>query len=281
MSNTQIRIIDKKDFLKEEISKLDIKDSAVLDAGTGKMSAEILMEREPRELSCVTFTGDVRKGNKVAEILKQTGNENYCLIYGDLTDIGLFPENSFDLILADYLLGELEVGKVNDTFRNLLKWLKPDGKLFLVDREFYDEYKPVKDYISMGEVKGEAELSKRPDKDIAELASLFLNTPINISLLTNKQRNFDYPSEWVLMWLEKTGFEKIKITLFESEVNIKKEFSQRMEWAKQRIEKLENVEMKSGLLKEMEKLISELESRNISDDKTFLRKQYFIEAEKV
>ena len=281
MNISKNKISKKMEFLKDRLSNFDFIGSSVLDAGTGRSSAQLLANFKPEKLSCVTFIGDLRKGEKVAEILKETNDEQYKLVYGDLANFDLFPKKSFDYIFADYLFGELEVGKVDITLKNLYDWLKSNGKIFLVDREFYQEFKPKTEYVSMGEIKGNSELSNRSDRDIYEILNLFLAIPKNISLLTKTQRNFDYPSKWVFQWLEKIGFEKIVCSFFDSQEKIKEEFLEWLEWAKQRIEKLENSELQNGLLKELEKLVKEFEGRDINDTDMFLREHFFFQAEKI
>lgn len=268
------------DYLREVFSEINFSEASVLDAGTGRGSAQLLIDTKPKDLTCLTYTGDLRKGGKVQEILDQTKNENYKLKYGDLADIRLFPSHSFDYILGHLLIGELEAGKVEKVLSNLFKWLKTNGKVFFTDREFYEGFKPKWEYVSMGEIKGEPQLSERPNRDLYDLLNLFLNIPKDITLLSPRERSFDYPSTWIISWLEKAGFKEIECNYFESEEKIREEFEGRLEFVNQRIENLSNPELKNGLLKELHKLIDEFEKRNISEEEVFFRKHYLITAEK-
>ena len=281
MNITKNKIVGMNDFLKDILSKIDFSNTSILDAGTGRGSSQMLIDSNPKELACVAYLGDLRKGDKVQEILDKTNNKNYKLIYGDLANRDLFQKESFDYILGHLLIGELKVGKVENVIANLFYWLKPDGKVFFTDREFYEGFEVKSDYVSMGQIVGDSELSKRSDRDLYELLDLFLNIPKEISLLTQRERSFDYPSGWVQSWLEKSGFEKIECLYFESEEKFKEEFFERMEWIKQRIGNLENIDLKKGLSKELEKLVDEFENRKIGDDSIFLRKHFFFQAEKL
>jgi len=281
MNTTKNKIIGMNDFLKDIFSKIDFNNTSVLDAGTGKGSSQILIDCNPKELSCVTYFGDLRKGKTVQEILDKTNNKNCKLIYGDLANKDLFKKESFNYILGHLLIGELKVGKVENVINNLFYWLKPGGKIFFTDREFYEEFEVKFDYVSMGQIVGSSELSKRSNRDLYESLNLFLSVPREIFLLTQRERNFDYPSKWVQSWLEKVGFEKIECYHFDSEEKLRKKFFEQLEWVKERIEKLENIDLKNGLLKELEKVIKEFEKREIKDDVLFLREHFFFQAEKI
>jgi hypothetical protein len=275
------KIIGMNEYLKEIFKKINFNNTSILDAGTGRGSAQMLVDSNPKELSCVAYLGDLRKGEKVHEILERTNNEHYKLIYGDLANKDLFKKESFDYVLGHLLIGELKVGKVESVISNLFYWLKPNGKIFLTDREFCEGFEVKSKYVSMGKIVGNPELSKRSNRDLYELLNLFLNIPEEISLLTQRERSFDYPSSWVQCWLEKSGFKKIKCLHFKSKEKLKEGFLERIDWIKQRIENLENINLKKGLLNELEKIIIEFENRKIDDDSIFLRENFFFQAEKL
>ncbi len=272
--------MDRIDYIREAISIYDFSNASILDAGTGKSSARFLVDLKPKVLTCVAFTGDIRKGKTTEEILQLADNYQYKVIYGDLADSKLFSDNSFDFILADQLLGELAVSKVMPTLENFYRWLSPGGKVFIADREFYQKPEIQYEYVSMGETKGNANLSVRSNQDIVELIGLFLAIPKEIILFDGKERNFDYPSLWISLWLGHVGYKKIAQSFFESEISLKKEFLGRLEWARQRIGGITNRDLKSGLLKELEILVNEFDGRNIGDEEVFLRKYFFFQAEK-
>lgn len=268
------------DYLREIFSEINFSEASVLDAGTGRGSAQLLIYNTPKELTCVAYTGDLRKGEKVQEILDGVKNNKYKLVYGDLANTELFSRSSLDYVLGHLLIGELKVGKVEKVISNLYKWLKPNGKIFFTDREYYEEFKPKWEYVSMGEIKGEPQLSDRPTRDLYSLVNLFLNIPSNIQLLTQTERSFDYPSSWVTAWLQNAGFKNIECVHFDSEEKVREEFYERLVWVKERIERMGNEELKKGLSKELEKLTKEFESRNVSGDEVFLRTHFYISAEK-
>lgn len=280
MKLQKIPITTKIDYLKKHFLKINFDSLNILDAGTGKTSANFLTSLKPKKLSCVTFIGDVRKGNPVNEILSASKNKDYKLFYGDLSDAKLFKKASFDYVLADYLLGELNINKIKNTFFNLYSWLKPDGKILFIDREFYEEYRPEVNYISMGNIQGEPKLQKRSDRDIYESLDLFLMTTKNILLLSKNERSFDYPSEWVHLWLVDAGFKEIKYSFFDIEENIGENFYKEIEWIKERIKNLKNKDLEIGLLKELKKIENEFKRRKIKDSDTFLRRCFFFDAKK-
>ena len=74
----------------------------------------------------------------------------------------------------------------------------------------------------------------------------------------------------------------VDVKRFWSKVNIKtkEEFFERLGWAKQRIENLQNIELKNGLTKELEKLVTEFESRKIDNEEVFLREHFLFQAER-
>lgn len=263
--------------MREIFSEIDLSESSVLDAGTGRGSAQLLIDKKAKELTCVAYTGDLRKGSQTQKLLDGLKNERYKLVYGDLADSELFHRESFDHLLGHLLVGELEVGKVENVISNFFKWLRPNGKIFFTDREFYQEFKPKYEYVSMGEIKGEPELSKRPARDLYGLLNLFMDIPRNIQLFSSKERNFEYPSSWIVSWLQNAGFKNIVRTNFDSEEKIKESFFARLEWAKERIERMQNEDIKRGLTKELDKLVSEFKSR---DKEVFLRTHFLITAQK-
>ena len=130
------KIIGMNEYLKEVFKKINFNNTSILDAGTGRGSAQMLVDSNPKELSCVAYLGDLRKGEKVQEILERTNNEYFKLIYGDLANKDLFKKESFDYILGHLLIGELKVGKVESVISNLFYWLKPNGKIFRANIAF-------------------------------------------------------------------------------------------------------------------------------------------------
>jgi SAM-dependent methyltransferase len=278
MNEKQDIVIPKIDILRGILSQYDFGNASVLDAGTGKTSAQLLANMKPKTLVCVTLEGDLRKGESVKRILDSQNNKGHVLLYGDLANETLFNEGSFDFILADYLVGELAVDKVLRVFKNLFKFLKPEGQVLLVDREFCPGFVPRFRYLSMGKIKGSTELEKRSDRDLVEVANLFLTIPRELLLLSETERSFDFPSYWVSLWLEDVGFQVLEVSYFDSKVNTESEFRSRVEWAKQRIKNIKNSKLRKGLIEELEKVVIEYDVRKIAKSDFFLRKQFLIRA---
>jgi hypothetical protein len=250
----------------------------VLDAGTGKTSAQLLVKKHPNKLICVTYPGDKRKGVPVQNILKKINNINYTLLYGDLEDIQLFPEETFSFVLADYLLGEVSVDKVLTIFHNMHHWLQPNGQILLLDREYHQAFQPQIQYLSMGEVEGKVDLFKFSDSDFIEALDMFLRMPTQIDLFRKHERTFDFPSLWIKSWLEQTGFHNIHLTIFQSRINTKEEFETGLIWVKERIQRMKNSNLQKGLLEEVSNLEKAFYT-NLSET-YFLRTHYCFQSSK-
>jgi len=272
-------IISKIEFLKNLLSGCDLKKSVELDAGTGKTSSQLLVDKQPNKLICVTYPGDKRKGAPVQNILKKTHNMNYTLLYGDLEDIQLFPEETFSFILADYLLGEVSVDKVLTIFYNMHHWLQPNGQFLLLDREYHQAFQTQIQYLSMGEVEGEVDLLKFSDSDFIEALDMFLIIPTQIDLFRKHERAFDFPSLWVKSWLDKAGFHDIDLTVFQSRINTKEEFETGLIWVKERIQRMQNSNLQKGLLEEVSNLEKAFYA-NLLETSYFLRTHYCFQSSK-
>jgi hypothetical protein len=272
-------IISKIEFLNNLLSGCDLKKSVVLDAGTGKTSSRLLIDKHPNKLFCVAYPGDKRKGEPVQQILKSANNMNYTFLYGDLKDIQLFPEETFSFILADYLLGEVSVDKVLAIFYNMHHWLQPNGKILLLDREYLQTFQPQIQYLSMGEVEGKVDFLQFTDSDFIDALDMLLRIPTQIDLFRKQERTFDFPSLWIKSWLEQTGFYNIHLTIFQSRIDTKEEFESKLIWVKERISRMKNSNLQKGLLEEVSKLERAFYS-SLSESSYFLRTHYCFQSTK-
>ncbi|MCD6326920.1 class I SAM-dependent methyltransferase, partial [bacterium] len=107
---------------------------------------------------------------------------------------GLFEQNSFDFILADYLVGEIDCFTPSAQFpvlSNIHRWLRPGGELLIVDTE------PL--------AKG----SNSENSPAQELMFWGQMIPVLARRWDEKPR--DYSSQLVSSWLDAIGFDEIRI----------------------------------------------------------------------
>ncbi len=253
---------------------------SVLDAGTGRTSAWFLAQRNPEHLTLLAYEGDLRKGEQANQELINKSYENYTLKYGDISKSSTFSDSTFDLILADYLIGEITPSRLSDTFKALFKFLKKGGEVIFIDREAYWGYEPKFDYISMDKIEGDPELSKRNPRDLTEIVNLYMMIAKSLTLFLPTIRTFEYPSDWIIPLIKNSGLQINDTQFFESKEEIDIEFRQRLEWAKGRIKNLNNSDLQNGLIQEIEKLEKEYNSRAIGNDDYYPRKHYLISAKK-
>lgn len=278
---TEYPICSKFEFLKQTVSETLVASKIVLDAGTGRGSAQFLAEMTPKRLVCVALPGDLRKGEQTRQHMHATGYANYELVYGDLSDFTLFEEETFDFILADYLVGELHEANIDVVFQNLFTILKAKGKILVVDREQYFGVTPSVQYVSMGEIQADPDLRNRPHRDLIDVVNIFMSmSRMLLTFIPSRRSTADYPSRWVTLWLQTVGFRHLEISYFLQSSNLKREFEQRTVWAKERIQRLKNRALQEGLLLELNKVIEEYQRREIPDDEEFFRKHYVIRTRK-
>jgi SAM-dependent methyltransferase len=277
---TNCPLSSKFEFLKQILSGTTLTSKTVLDAGTGAGSAQFLAERDPQQLVCVALPGDLRKGNQAQQRLQFIGFTDYELIYGDLSDNTLFVEESFDFMLADYLIGELHASKIDMVLQNLFTALKPNGEILFVDREPYFGMIPSVQYLSTGHIKADPQLRQRPDRDLIDVVNMFMWIPRMLTTLLPSIRTADYSSKWVCQWLKAAGFKHLETSCFDQPSTVKREFEQRLGWAQERIYRLPNRELCEGLLQELNKVVGEYTRRGIAKDENFFRTHYVIRARK-
>jgi SAM-dependent methyltransferase len=269
-----LKKIKKLDYIEKILADYDFSKASVLDAGTGRGSASLLIAKQPRLLTCVALSGDKRKGELVKDLLIEVGKDDHKLVYGDLSESSLFAASSFDYILADYLLGELSVEKVLPTLYNFYSWLKPEGKLIVVDREFYKTQVADLEIISMGKIIGKNNLEQFSNREIVGLPRVIMSVAKYFLTLNQGQRSFDYPSEWVDLWLQRVGFKTSDLDKFTSPEKTKTEFEEGLAWSKERIDGLDDDNLKRGLLASLEQISEEYNKRGVMADDVFWREHF-------
>ena len=161
-------ISSKSKYLDKILSDIDFGDKVVLDAGSGAWSARFLAQKKPKEIICVCGPGDVRKEEEAKNALQSIGYEKYQIVLKNLVHENLFPSNSFDFILADYLIEEIDgfapLG-IFEVLLNLYSYLKEDGELLILNPEAYASFRPEYEITSIG-FQGDNQLSKRNNRDL-------------------------------------------------------------------------------------------------------------------
>ena len=273
-------MIQKFEFIEQYFADRSFLWKSVLDAWTGKSSAVFLAGKNPDELTLLAYEWDVRKWESTEKALIEKWYKNYKIVYGDISKEGIFGENAFDFVFADYLIWEITPAKLSSTFNAIAKFLKNTGEVVFIDRETYWWYEPKFNYVSMDKIEWIPELEKRSPRELIEIIDMFMMMTKTLTLFQTEIRTFDYPSEWILAIIQNSGLILNDVQYFESKQTIEDEFKQRIERARWRIKNLENRDISKGLLLEIEKVENEFNKRNISKDEYYLRKHYVISAKK-
>ena len=94
-------------------------------------------------------------------LLKHSGVVGVKTYVGSCSDLEMFPDRTLDLILASNLLEHLELEEVFDTLKEILRTLKNDGKVCLIQpnfalcpRQYFDDYthRTIFTAVSLGDM---------------------------------------------------------------------------------------------------------------------------------
>lgn len=204
-----------EEIIENTLEKFDIKGLRVLDAGSGRISARMLIQRSPLHLTCVCAPQDKFKLDSVFNELGGDRDDTYVL-GTDLSEPGIFPDESFDFILADHLIGEIDIfapGKHIDVLTALHKYLSPSGNLVIIDTEpDHPELKDPQSIIS--QKKKEIGINKTIPNEPDNITRYRLYTMIRRLLfeiaVNNSIRGFmTIPGDWVEKWLKGIGFKHV------------------------------------------------------------------------
>lgn len=166
---------------------------SVLDAGTGRSSMRWLLSLPTERWTAVTGS------SRMAEVTRQEIGERMRgvdrLVVGNWMDPDLLTGESFDVVLADYLLGAV------DAFApywqdQLFPRLKPlvRGRLYVVGLEPYVPYVPE-------------DAAGRVVNEIGRLRDACL-------LLSGDRPYREYPLDWVLRHLRTAGLRPVEVRRF-------------------------------------------------------------------
>lgn len=159
---------------------------AVLDAGTGNHSLSWLCSLPTERWTAIT--GDPLRQQRMAKVFGPRMRTEDRMLSGNWTDPGLLAGESFDVVIADYLLGAIDgfAPYFQDRlFGRLRHHVRPGGRLYIVGLGPY----PERTETSGGRVILE----------IARLRDACI-------LLAGHRCYREYPRDWVTRNLELTGF---------------------------------------------------------------------------
>jgi SAM-dependent methyltransferase len=190
--------------------------------------------------------------------------------------------DSFDFILAHYLIQSVDGFtplKVCEVLRNLHSYLRKGGELVVIEPEPHVPFRPEYEITSMYEVRGDAELEKRSNRDLIDVLYFLVTTATRLTLL-NTAIEGNYPSEWIYNWLNSVGFTILEKCHFGIKMYVDKEFTQRTAFARNILSKMDASKLRDGLLEKLEMVVSEFRRRNVPEDDLFLHRHYVIRAQK-
>jgi len=278
-------VTTKSKFLDKVLSDFNFENKVVLDAGTGGWSARFLAQKSPGKMVCVAGPGDIRKKEEARNALHSIDYKHYQIILGNLICEDLFPANSFDFILADYLVEEVDgfapLG-ICEVLHNLYKYLRKGGELVIINQEAYVPFRPEYELTSTLGIRGDAQLEKRSNRDLIDVLYFLLITPATLMLLNTSTGGYirgRYPSKWICNWLTNAGAKELETHFFDTKVYMDKDFTQRATFARKIIKTMCTPKLREGLLEKLEEVVSEYKRRNVAEDEFFLRRHYVIRAE--
>jgi len=268
------------EFLDKVLSGVNLENKVVLDAGTGGQSTRFLAQRQPGKLVCVAAPGDTRKESEAKERLESMNYRNYQILLESLVSETLFPSDSFDFILAHYLIQSVDrfspLG-VYEVLCSLYKYLRQEGELVIVEPEAYAPFRPEYELTSTYEVLGDAQLGKRSNRELIDTILFLVMIPDSLKLLIPSTGG-RYPSKWICNWLTSVGFTELEECFFDIKTYVDREFTQRAAFTRQMIMRTYTPKLRDVLLEKLEEVVSEYKSRRVSKDDFFLQRHYVIRA---
>lgn len=211
----------------------------VLDAGTGPDSLRWLASCPVSRITAVTACAGMYATveDEVSRYLDMTMDR---IIVGNWQDNTFLGNSSFDVVVADYLLGSVEffVGHFQlGLVRRLHKLVRPGGWLALVGKE-------PNDLMS-------ADPTSRLLLDIDALR--------DAAMVLSQQRPYrEMPLSWVEEELRRVGFLIIKQKVFPKRIDVEKARLQ-LAWAAEEIERVVHDPLRSALRQQLKALRSRIE----------------------
>ena len=270
------------DFLDRVLSDVNLENKVVLDAGTGGRSTRFLAQREPGKIVCVAAPGDTRKEEEARNRLESMSYRNYQIILENLVSENLFLSDSFDFILAHYLVQSVDgfapLG-AREVLNSLCKYLRQGGELVIVEPEAHAPFRPEYELTSTYEIRGDAQLGKRSNRELIDALLFLAMTSVSLKLLSPSTGG-RYPSKWIYNWLTDVGFTELERYSFDIRMYVDREFTQRSAFTREMILRECDPKLRDGLLEKLEEVASEYRHRAVTEDDFFLQRHYIIRARK-
>jgi hypothetical protein len=201
-----------EEIIETALEDFDLAGLRILDAGSGQVSARALIGRTPRHLICVCAPQDRQKLDATFNELGGK-REDADVIGADLSKPHLFPNKSFDFILADHLVGEIDIfapGKHIDVLTSLFDYLVPHGNLVVIDTE-PDHPSSISAIFPNGQEMdpGNIKIDSMDNPTIYRVYSTTRWFLYEIALNKGIRGFMKIPGDWVEKWLMGIGFVKI------------------------------------------------------------------------
>lgn len=249
--------------LRQVLKPIHLQGKRVLDAGTGRTSARALLERQPSEIVLVAAPGDTRKAEPAQEVLAEFPDGAGKVILANLGMRELFTAGDFDFVLADHLISEIDCFTPSfhvAILSNIHQWLRPGGELLVADTEPLDG-------------------SEGPAlRSIDNL--MFWGQMVNVLAGHWKEKPRDYPCELVILWLKEIGFVDTSVRFYQRSFFSKTEAEKRHRVAVERLERVPNENLRTGLKEELDRTLSQIGHVPDSEWPKVTRTTYVIRARK-
>lgn len=209
----------------------------VLDAGTGEQSLQWLLSLNSESATAITASRNYYE--ELNNAFQLTDNQE--LVIGNWMDHSLLTGRTYDVILADYLLGAVDGFAPyfqHDLLKRLKRHLSPEGSLYFIGLE------PLPDY---SENSGDCLIIR-----VAKLRDACI-------LLAGHRCYREYPLEWVHAQLIDCGFEVVKTKPFFNQFGSSFATSQ-LEVARSKLPFIQDTDMRQALSAHIDALEKDIDS---------------------
>ena len=206
----------KEEIIETALSEIDIAGMNVLVAGGGRRSTRYVIDQKPEKLICACVPGDE---DKVIQIFNELGGERKDaeVVASNLSQPGTHKDASFDLIIVDYLISKIDLfapRKQIDTLQYLFNYLKPKGKLVIIDIE-PDQPPSHGDESETGITSAfiKSDKKKRIELDNPARYRVYCRARkllVDLALNQGIPGFRKIPGDWVERWLIGIGFENVE-----------------------------------------------------------------------
>jgi len=215
-----------EDIIETALESTNLKNKNVLVAGGGRLISRAVIDRNPKKLTCVC---EPDNNSKAERIFNELGGERNDaeVITASLSQPGLFNEATFDIVIADFLIGKIDnyaPGKHMDILQFLKEYLAHDGELILIDIE--PDLIPLYPNDSLLTSDNHENLSSGNSKMVLDditryrLYRRIRMLVVDLALNHGIPGFREIPGEWVEKWLIGIGFDDVEPQLATRTVSI-------------------------------------------------------------